>query len=163
MSISSLKNRKFKMDFPSEKRFKKLFGGISVSDPLKASEVFHTRKNAMSAPKLWKILKEKLCRKGSRSFKSRVTSNLKVILSRCKADTARTHGSTDQSMNSEIKFTLLKFWCYIVNFVTSFKLVSWAEVRTRFMSTCFVSKPKNSFCQHSFSEQREKLISWMNS
>ena len=66
-------------------------------------------------------------------------------------------------MNSEIKFTLLKFWCYIVNFVTSFKLVSWAEVRTRFMSTCFVSKAKNSFCQHSFSEQREKLVSWMNS
>ena len=47
------------MDFPSEKRFKKLFGGISVSDPLKASEVFHTRKNAMSAPKLWKFLKSK--------------------------------------------------------------------------------------------------------
>ena len=69
------------MDFPSEKRFKKLFGGISVSDPLKASEVFHTRKNAMSAPKIWKILKvQKLCQKGSRSFKSRVTSNLKVIL-----------------------------------------------------------------------------------
>ena len=66
-------------------------------------------------------------------------------------------------MNSEIKFTLLKFWCYIVNFVTSFKLVSWAEVRTRFMSTSFVSKAKNSFCQHSFSEQREKLVSWMNS